>query len=117
MRAELRKSPAQGGHVTDEIDEVVAFAVEAIPIDPADFVILAIGVVVAELRVGDFVAGEDQRQTLRQQQTCKLVSTELPAQRNDRRVVGRALMAPIGAVVLVFAAALASSIALVLLLV
>src|SRR5258708_2677264 len=93
MRAELRKSPAQGGHVTDEIDEVVAFAVEAIPIDPADFVILAISVVVAGLRVGDLIAGEDKRQALRQQQTCELVSAELPAQRNDRRLIARALMA------------------------
>src|SRR5258708_12521683 len=78
MRAELRKSPAQGGHVADEIDEVVAFAVEAIPIDPADFVILAISIVVAGLRVGDLIAGEDQRQALRQQQTCKLISAKLP---------------------------------------
>src|SRR5258708_12003749 len=89
MRAELRKSPAQGGHVADEIDEVVAFAVEAIPIDPADFVILAISIVVAGLRVGDLIAGEDQRQPLRQQQTCKLISAELPAQPTDRRSLAR----------------------------
>src|SRR5258708_334696 len=47
MRTDLRKSPAQPGHVADEIDQVVAFAIKAFPADPTDFVVLAIGIVVA----------------------------------------------------------------------
>src|SRR6266550_4714836 len=58
---QLRKALSYPGHLADEIDQVVAFAIEAVPVDPACFVILAIGVVVAGLRVGDFVAGQDQR--------------------------------------------------------
>src|ERR1700724_2178521 len=113
MRAYLRKSPAQLSHVTDEFGEVVAFAIKAIPVDPADLVVLAVGVVVAGLRVADFVAGQKQRQALRQQQTGKLVLPKLTARRCYRRVVGRAFMAAIGAVVLVRAVAIAFAIGLV----
>src|SRR5712671_763318 len=100
MRTDLRKSPAQLAHAADEIDEVVAFATETFPVDPADFVVLAIGIVVAGLRVADFVACKNQRQALRQQQTRKLVFPELTTQRIYRGVIGRAFMAAIGAVIL-----------------
>src|SRR5258707_9462349 len=97
MRTQLWKAPAQLGHVADEIGEVVAFAAKTLPADPAGLVVLAIGIVVAVLRVADFVAGQNQRQALCQQQTGQLVLAELAAKRRDRRVVGRALMATIGA--------------------
>jgi hypothetical protein len=45
--------------MADEIDQVVAFAIEAFPVDPAYFVILALGIVVAVLRVADFIAGQN----------------------------------------------------------
>src|SRR5216684_3757268 len=115
MRTDLRKSPAQLGHVADEIDEVVAFAAETFPADPADFVVLAIGIVVAGLRVADFVAGQNQRQALRQQQTRKLVFTKLTAQRIYCGVVGRAFMAAIGAVILAGAVAIVFAVGLVVL--
>ena len=117
MRADLRKALAQLGHVADEIGEVVAFAVEAFPADPADFVVLAIGVVVAVLGVADFIAGQNQRQALRQQQARELVFPKLAAQRDDRRVVGRAFMAAIVAVVVVGAVAIVFAVGLVVLLV
>ena len=43
-----------------ETDQRLAFFPD-VPIDPADLVILAIGVVVAVLRAGELVAGEQQR--------------------------------------------------------
>ena len=67
MRTYLRKSSAQLGHVADEIGEIKVFAAETVPADPADFVVLAVGIVVAALRIADLVAGQNQRQALRQQ--------------------------------------------------
>ena len=46
---------------------------EIVPADPADLVVLAIGVVVAVLGVADLVAGQNQRHALRQQQAGELV--------------------------------------------
>ena len=114
-RTQLRKALSYFGHLAGEIDQVVAFAIEAFPVDPACFVILAIGVVVAGLRVGDFVAGQDQRHALRQQEARELVSSQLAAKRCYGRVVGRAFMAAIGAVVFVGAVAIVFEIGLVVL--
>jgi len=47
-----------------ETDQRLAFFPD-VPIDPADLVILAIGVVVAVLRAGELVAGEQQRRAPR----------------------------------------------------
>ena len=75
---------------------------EICPVDPADLIVLAIGVVVADLRVADLVAGEQQRHALRQQQAGELVLAQLPAQRHDLRIVGRAFIAAIVAVIVVW---------------
>ena len=61
MAADLSEPLAQGGHVTDKVDEIVAIAPEAFPADPAGLIVLAVGIVVAVLRVADLVAGEEQR--------------------------------------------------------
>ncbi len=45
--------------MTDEIGEIVAFLAEAFPSDPADFVVLTVGVVVAALGIADLVASQD----------------------------------------------------------
>ena len=45
-----------------------------LPVDPADFVVLAIGIVVALLGAGELVAGEQHRRALRQQQGAKEVA-------------------------------------------
>src|SRR5260370_4079245 len=115
MRTYLRKAPPQLGHAADEIDEVVAVATKAIPVDPACFVVLAVGIVVAVLAIADFIAGQNQRQALREQQTGKLVLPKLSAKGCYRRIVGRAFMAAIGAVVLVGAVAIVLAIGLVVL--
>ena len=117
LAADLREFLAQCRHVADEIGEVVALAAEMFPADPADLVVLAIGVVVAVLRVADLVAGQDQRQALRQQQAGELVLAKLAAQRHDRGIVGRAFMAAIVAVVVVGAVAIVLAVGLIVLLV
>ena len=117
MGANLPKPPAQFGQVADKGDEVLALFAEILPADPADVVVLAIGVVVASLAVADLVAGQDQRRTLRQQQTRKLISSQLTSQRNDIGIVGRPLMAAIVAVIVAGAVAIAFAIGLIVLLV
>ena len=103
--------------MADEIGEVLAFLAEVFPTNPADLVVLAIGVVVAALRIADFIAGQHQRRALREHQARQLVLAELAAQRNDRGVVGRAFMPAIVAVVVAGAVAIVFAVGLVVLLV
>ena len=79
----------------------IVFAAEPRPIDPADLVVLAIGVVVAALAVADLVAGQDQRHALREQQGGSRLRRCCWRSRGDLRLVGRPLGAAIGAVVVV----------------
>ena len=51
------------------------------PVDPADFVVLAVGVVVAALRAAELVAAEQQRHALRQQQRGQEVASLLEPER------------------------------------
>src|SRR6202022_1154027 len=66
-----------------------------VPIGPADRVVLAIGVVVALLGAGEFVAGEHHRRALRQQQRREEIAPLAVAQSADLFVVGRTLGAAI----------------------
>src|SRR5204862_534976 len=99
--------------VAVEIGEVVALLAEIVPIDPAGLVVLAIGVVVAVLRIADLVAGQQQGRALREEKAGELVLAQLPAQRNDRGIAGRAFMAAIVAVVVVGAVAIVLAVGLV----
>src|SRR5882757_6747047 len=101
--------------MADEIRKILALLAEVVPADPADLVVLAVGVVVAGLRVADLVAGEDQRRALRQQQAGELVLSEPAAQHEDVGIVGRALVAAIIAVVVVGAVAIFFAVRLVVL--
>ena len=58
--SDLRKAFSQISHVADEIGEIVALAVEAIPVDPADLVILAIVIVCCRTASSDFIAGQNR---------------------------------------------------------
>src|SRR6187551_3622634 len=89
---------------------------EIFPADPADLVVLAVGVVVAVLGVADFVAGQDQRHALRQQQGRQLILAQLAAQCGYRHIVSRAFVAAIVAVVVAGAVAVVLAIGLVVLL-
>ena len=68
-------------------------------------------------RVAHLVAGEDERNALRQQQAGELVLAQLPAQLQDLRIVGRAFVAAIGAEVVVRAVAIVLAVGLVVLLI
>src|SRR5262245_66023985 len=104
MRLELRKALTQLRELADEIGHVV-LAAERGPVDPAGLIILAIGVVVAALAVGAFVAGEQKRHALRQQQAGELIAAQPAPQREDVGIVRRSLGAAVGAQVVVGAVA------------
>src|SRR5215471_18163671 len=101
----------------DELDQVLALLAEIVPEHPADFVVLAIGVVVAELGVAHLVAGEDQWRALREQEAGEHILAQLTAQSENLRIVGRAFDAAIVAVVVAGAVAIILAIGLVVLLV
>ena len=67
------------------------------PVDPADLVVLAIGVVVAVLRAAELVAGKQHRRALRQQQRREEIALLALAQRDDLGIVGRAFGAAVPA--------------------
>ena len=62
-----------------------------VPVQPGDVVVLRIGVVVAALRVAEFVARQHHRCAQRQHQRAEHVHGGLLAFADDRRVVGRPL--------------------------
>ena len=66
-----------------------------VPVEPGDLVVLALGVVVAALRAPDLVAAEQHRHALREQQRREQVALLPRAQRDDLRIVGRALDAAV----------------------
>ncbi len=112
---QLRETLAQRGEPTDEVGHVVVRLAESGPVDPADLVILTVGVVVAGLAVADLVAGKQERDALRQHQAGQLVLSQLPPQRDDRGVVGRAFVAAVGAQIVVGAIAIVLAIGFVVL--
>ena len=83
-----------------EVEEVFLL-VGQLPVQPGDFVVLAVGVVVAVLRVAELVAGEQHRHAWREQQRRQEVALLPLAQLDDRRIVGRPFDAAVPAVVVV----------------
>ena len=68
--------------VTYELHQVI---VGIGPINPADFVVLTIGVVVALLAIGNLVASQQHRATLTEKQCSqKIPLTTFAARKNDR---------------------------------
>ena len=66
LLAEDRMGKAKGDHPTGEPENFPVF-LEAAPVIPARFVILAVGVVVAALRPAKFVSAEQHRDPARDQ--------------------------------------------------
>ena len=87
------------------------------PVDPGDLVVLAVGVVVALLGAADLVAREQHRHALGQQQRGQEVALLPGPQREDRRVVGRALGAAVPGPVVVAAVPVVLAVGLVVLVV
>ena len=72
------------------------------PVEPADFIVLAVRIVVAALRACELIAGGQHHRALRQQQRGEKVAHLPAAQREDLGIVRRAFGAAVpGAVVTV----------------
>ena len=63
----MRQVSATIGDEQPDEPEHVRVATQLRPVEPADFVVLAVGVVVAELRVPHLVAHEQHRRASREQ--------------------------------------------------
>ena len=107
---------SQLGQALHELDQLGAVLVP-IPVDPADLVVLAVGVVVAALRSPELVAGGEHRRALREQQRCEEVLLLPLAQRADIGIVGRSFGAVIPTVIGVMAVAIVLAVRFVVLVV
>jgi hypothetical protein len=85
---------------TDEVQKL-SLLVRDIPVQPRDIIVLTIRVVVASLRMADFIAGQDHRDTRGLEQGGHEVSLLSRSQCIDRKVFGRSLDATIPAVFVV----------------
>ena len=87
----------------------------SVPVEPADLVVLAIGVVVAALRAPDLVAHQQHRRPEREQGQGQEVLDLAVAQRLDGGIVGRPFDAAIPAEVVVGAVAVVFAVCFVVL--
>src|SRR5689334_1045812 len=97
--------------------EQILLAIVELPVQPGYFVVLAVSVVVAALRVTDFVAGQQHGNTLREKQSREKSSLFLFAKVHDLRIISRAFGAAIPTVVVVRAVAVFFAVGLVVLVV
>ena len=58
---------AQVDQAADEVQKILLFGGDILPVHPVDLVILTIGVVVAALAAADFIAGQEHGRPLSQQ--------------------------------------------------
>ena len=72
-----------------------------IPIQPGEFIVLTIGIVIALLRMADVVSGQNHRHTGGQEQGGDKVSFLLRTQRVDRRIIRRSFGPAIPAIIVV----------------
>ncbi len=81
--------PPEGDHVPGEVQQLL---VEPFgPVEPADLVVLAVGVVVAALAAAHLIAPEDHRHALAEQHRRQHVLLLSQTQGQDVGIVGRAL--------------------------
>src|SRR5271165_766951 len=71
-------------HALEETENILISSKLA-PVQPSSFVVLVIRIVVAELRVEEFVPGPEHRDPVRQQQQAAEILNLLPAQRQHGR--------------------------------
>src|SRR5271165_3369387 len=82
--AQAGMSFAERDHVLEETKDVL-ICPESAPVQPSSFVVLVIGIVVAELRVQELVPGPEHRSPVREKQQATEILNLLPAQREHRR--------------------------------
>src|SRR5262249_21960512 len=97
-----------------EIEEAVPGVVQ-LPVEPRQLVVLAVGVIVALLRVSDFVAREQHRNSLRQDQRGQQIALLPLAQGQDGLIVGWPVDAAVPAIVVAAAVAVLLAVGLVVL--
>ena len=56
---------SERNHTFEETKDVL-IRLELVPVQPTDFVVLVVGIVVAKLRVEEFIAGSEHGDTIRQ---------------------------------------------------
>src|ERR1700691_2870648 len=105
---------AEGDHFFEEPEDIF-IPDSAAPVEPADLVVLAIGVVVSSLCPPDLVAGDYHRHALGKQQYRGKVLDLPPAEVLDRRVGGIAFYTAVRAVVVVVAVPVSLAVCLVVL--
>src|SRR5690606_25652198 len=113
--AERGVRPAEGEGLADEIEEGRLALVE-VPVVPVDLVVLAVGVVVAALRLAQLVAAEEHGDALREEQRAHERALEAVAAGEDALVVRRPLDAAVGREVGLVAVAVVLAVGLVVLL-
>src|ERR1700691_1898163 len=70
---------AERNHLLEELKNILIGS-ELTPIQPANFVVLVVGIVVAKLRVQELVAGAKHRRTVGQEEQAAEILHLLPAQ-------------------------------------
>src|ERR1041385_517769 len=95
---------AQHNHPLREGQQVAVLGPK-LPIYPADFVVLTVGIIVAVLGVADSISSKQHRHTLRQKESGQKISFLPGTQCVDCWVLGRAFDATIPTTVIVGAVA------------
>ena len=102
FKAENGMSLAESNHLLIETMDI-AVLFQVVPVQPSDFVILAISIVVAELCISHLVSGENHRHTLTYHQKRHGILNLLMTKEVDARVGGLAFPATVPTIVVVFA--------------
>src|SRR5215467_7276219 len=85
----------EGNHLLEETEDVL-IRPEVIPVQPADFIVLVVWIVVTELRVQELIAGPEHRDAVREQEQAAEVLDLVPAKRQN--LSRRALVSFVAAV-------------------
>src|SRR4051794_37108364 len=94
--------------------EQLAILISRFPIEPAYFIVLTIGIVVAQLGVADLVSSQQHGHALGEQESSDKIAGLLQAQGIDCSVIGRSLYSTVPTAVAVCAIAIVFAISLVM---
>ena len=108
--------PPEVHELGGEIEQRALVGVEA-PVDPREAVVVAVRVVVPELRAPQLVSVADHRHALREQQRREEIALLALAQGPDVRILGRTLDAAVPAQIVVLAVPVVLAVLLVVLVV
>src|SRR5271156_4961733 len=75
---------AERNHALEETKYILILP-QLIPVQPPRFIVLVIGIVVAELRIQEFIASSEHRDAVRQHQQTAEILYLLPAEREHLR--------------------------------